>query len=124
MAFSRVRAVLTSGIAVVALALLGSGSASAQANGCQYILGFSTLHNLIATISGDCVDNQAFAADGDALQHTTTGLMAWRKRDNWTAFTNGYQTWINGPTGLVARLNSQRFPWEADFGAPGTSAAL
>ncbi len=27
--------------------------------------------------------------------------MAWRKADNWTAFTNGYKTWLNGPNGLV-----------------------
>jgi len=39
--------------------------------------------------------------------------MAWRKADNWTAFTNGYLTWINGPTGLVNRLNTDRFSWEA-----------
>lgn len=40
--------------------------------------------------------------------------MAWRKADNWTAFTNGYWTWINGPNGLAKRLNSQRFSWEAN----------
>lgn len=33
---------------------------------------------------------------------------------NWTAFTNGYQTWLNGPTGLAMRLNTQRFRWEAN----------
>ena len=39
----------------------------------------------------------------------------WRKADNRTAFTDGYRTWINGPNGLVDRLNSARFPWEAGF---------
>jgi hypothetical protein len=39
--------------------------------------------------------------------------MAWRKADNWTAFTNGHTTWINGPYGVQSRLNDQRFPWEA-----------
>jgi len=84
---------------------------------CQFILGFQTLHDLDSADVGNCVDQQAFAANGDAQQHTTNGLLVWRKADNWTAFTNGSMTWINGPTGLVSRLNSQRFPWEADAGA-------
>src|SRR5581483_4094884 len=81
---------------------------------CQFILGFKSLHDLDPGDIGDCVDNQGFAANGDARQHTTKGLMAWRKADNWTAFTNGYMTWINGPNGLASRLNTDRFPWEAD----------
>ena len=40
--------------------------------------------------------------------------MVWRKADNWTAFTNGYWTWINGPNGLAKRLNTQRYSWEAN----------
>ena len=36
----------------------------------------------------------------------------WRKADNWTAFTDGYRTWINGPHGLQARLNTEQFDWE------------
>src|SRR5947209_3438496 len=47
--------------------------------------------------------------------------MAWRKADNWTAFTNGYETWINGPAGLARRLNTERFTWEA--AAPAAAAA-
>jgi plastocyanin len=81
---------------------------------CQFILGFKTLHDLDPQDIGDCIDNQAFASNGDAQQHTTKGLMAWRKADNWTAFTNGYLTWINGPAGLVKRLNTgPLFPWES-----------
>src|SRR5262249_6675345 len=34
------------------------------------------------------------------------------KADNWTAFTDGYRTWINGPLGLQERLNTGRFSWE------------
>lgn len=81
---------------------------------CQYILGFKTLHDLIPDTVGDCLDNQAFAANGDAQQHTTDGLLAWRKSDNWTAFTNGYMTWVNGPNGIQSRLNTDRFPFEHD----------
>jgi len=100
----------------LAAGLLLPASVSAQAAGgnCQFVLGFQTLHDLDPADIGDCTDNQAFAPNGDAQQHTTKGLMAWRKADNWTAFTNGYQTWISGPAGLEARLNTQRFSWEAN----------
>jgi hypothetical protein len=101
-------------LAVVA-ALLGSAGdlAAQQAPGCQFILGFKTLHDLTPGDVGDCLENQGFVGNGDAQQHTTKGLLAWRKADNWTAFTNGYETWINGPAGLARRLNIDRFPWEA-----------
>jgi hypothetical protein len=32
----------------------------------------------------------------------------------WTAFTDGYHTWVNGPHGVAERLNSRRFAWEAN----------
>jgi len=80
-------------------------------------LGFATLAASIPQQIGLCTDNQSFTAGGDAVQPTTGGLMVWRKADNWTAFTDGNQTWLNGPNGLEIRLNTQRFAWEAD--APG-----
>ena len=99
----------------VALPLLTATPALAQsAPTCQFILGFKALHDLDPTDIGVCLDNQAFAANGDAIQHTTDGLLVWRKADNWTAFTDGYRTWINGPNGLQERLNTQRFSWEAN----------
>ena len=106
------------------LSALGFGPvAVAQTAGCQFVLGFMTLHDLDPKDVGSCVDDQSLAqASGDQQQHTTNGLLAWRKADNWTAFTDGYRTWINGPNGLVTRLNTQRYSWEADFGAPGTTA--
>lgn len=58
---------------------------------------------------------------GDGLQATTMGLMVWRKADNWTAFTDGYRTWVSGPNGLQQRLNSERFDWERDSAAGGLS---
>lgn len=114
---------------VISLALLAGfalpATAAAQAappsTACQFVLGFKTLHDLDTADIGDCTDNQASASNGDAQQHTTKGLMAWRKSDNWTAFTNGYKTWINGPNGLVSRLNTDRFPWEKDTPAPPAS---
>jgi plastocyanin len=78
---------------------------------CQYVLGFATLAAVIPQV-GQCLDSQNFAPNGDALQHTSGGLLVWRKADNWTAFTDGYRTWVNGPQGIQQRLNTARFPWE------------
>jgi hypothetical protein len=88
--------------------------AEAQPAACQFELGFQTLHDMIPTIVGDCIENEWHnASNGDGLQRTTNGLLVWRKADNWTAFTNGYMTWINGPFGLQSRLNTEHFAWEA-----------
>lgn len=81
---------------------------------CEFRFGYKTIHDLIPDIVGNCIDDEAYIGLGDSNQHTTGGLMAWRKRDNWTAFTDGYRTWVNGPYGLQMRLNTDRFPWEFD----------
>lgn len=96
--------------------------AEAQAS-CQFVLGFATLRNLVgAATVGDCLeDQQTNVENGDAYQRTTGGMLVWRKADNWTAFTNGHETWLNGPNGLARRLNTQRFAWEGDVGTPGTT---
>jgi hypothetical protein len=87
----------------------------AQADSCQFVLGFAALHGLIPQTVGGCLENEHHNPDnGDGLQATVGGLLVWRKADNWTAFTDGYRTWINGPNGLQQRLNSQRFAWEAN----------
>ena len=84
------------------------------AQDCTFQLGFGTLHNLIPDIVGDCLDNEQHnPATGITQQTTTTGQLTWRKADNWTGFTDGQRTWINGPEGLQQRLNSEQFPWEA-----------
>lgn len=105
-------------LAVIALYLLvGTGPSLARAQAgpvCQFILGFQTLHGLDSSVVGACLDNQAFAANGDAVQHTTNGLLVWRKADNFTAFTDGAHTWVNGPFGLEQRGNAERFHWEAN----------
>jgi len=88
--------------------------AQSSGGGCRFVLGFQALHQADGRDVGGCVDDQAYAANGDAVQHTTTGMMAWRKADNWTAFTDGFTTWVNGPNGLAKRPNTQRFPWEAN----------
>src|SRR5439155_10452091 len=47
-------------------------------------------------------------------------LLVWRKADNFTAFTDGYRTWVQGPFGLQKRLNTERFAWEQPL-ASGTA---
>jgi hypothetical protein len=90
------------------------GTTYTAPTGCQFTLGFKTLDDLIPVIVGNCVDDVTYATNGDGQQRTTNGLLVWRKADNWTAFTNGYWTWINGPGGIAKRFNTQRFPWEAN----------
>lgn len=47
-----------------------------SAPSCSFVLGFQTLHELIPTIVGGCVDDEHHnPANGDALQHTTGGLL-------------------------------------------------
>jgi len=88
---------------------------TASAQTCEYKLGFKTLHDMIPDIVGDCIDNETHNPyNGDALQATENGLLVWRKCDNWTAFTNGATTWLNGPNGIESRPNEGPFfPWEA-----------
>lgn len=95
--------------------------ASADNTPPHFILGFETIDNQIPAQVGQPLENQSFAANGDAQQHTTGGLLAWRKADNWTAFTDGYHTWVNGPYGLQERLNTERFPYEHDTAAPANA---
>jgi hypothetical protein len=101
--------------------------------GCTFTLGFNTLRGLIVAQYGDlvgqCLENEWHNAEnGDGLQRTTGGLMAWRKADNWTAYTNGAQTWLNGPCGLQMRPNPEIgglvFAWEGRVGSPCTGDAM
>src|SRR5579884_3536173 len=95
-------------------ALPATAAAQSAPSGCQFVLGFQALHDMAPADVGDCTENQFFAANGDAQQHTTNGLLAWRKADNTTVFTNGATTWLIDPNGqLVSRANADRFPWEA-----------
>ena len=100
---------------VFALAIFLLLPTSLSAAECEFVLGFKTLRDLIGhDIVGECLENQHHGANGDGRQQTSGGLPVWRKADNWTAFTDGYRSWVNGPYGLQQRLNTQRFAWEAD----------
>lgn len=107
------------GVLAVSLAILLSGAQSTQAASCTFVLGFKAIHDQIPDIVGDCTSDEYHGANGDGLQNTVAwhgkgGLLAWRKADNWTAFTDGANTWVNGPNGLQKRPNDQRFPFEND----------
>jgi hypothetical protein len=85
----------------------------------DFVLGFKTLADLIPDIVGEPLEDERHNPEnGDGLQQTTSGLMVWRKADNWTAFTNGWETWVNGPFGLQKRLNNQLFDWEKKAQGP------
>jgi hypothetical protein len=84
-----------------------------QQGACSFVAGFQLLHDLIPNVVGACIEDEHFNVEnGNAEQHTTGGLLVWRQQDNWTAFTDGTTTWINGPAGVVSRANGDRFPWE------------
>src|SRR5215472_5434638 len=107
------------GAAVLLATALVRSPAPARAANCTFVLGFGALHSLIPGLSGWCLeDEHPNPANGDGLQATAKGLMVWRKADNWTAFTDGFRTWINGPYGLQERLNTQRFSWEGGQNVP------
>ncbi|HEX2186069.1 MAG TPA: hypothetical protein VHN78_11255, partial [Chloroflexota bacterium] len=117
---------LSSVAGALALTLSSALPGAAQGLGsCQFILGFAMLRDLVgAETVGDCLENQQYRPEsGDFTQAAAGGLMIWRSADNWTAFTDGYQTWINGPFGLEQRLNSERFPWEPPMEASAPSVA-
>ncbi|HEX2988147.1 MAG TPA: hypothetical protein VHS06_08255, partial [Chloroflexota bacterium] len=92
--------------------LLPSARAASAAEESSFRLGFKALADQISEVAGQPLENEHYAANGDSLQKTTTGLMVWRKADNWTAFTDGNTTWINGPEGMQSRSNGERFGWE------------
>ena len=97
-------------IAVVGLVF---ASQPVLAQDCVFQLGFRALHDQIPDIVGDCLENEQHnPATGITQQATTNGHLTWRKADNWTGFTDGQHTWINGPQGLRQRRNTERLPWE------------
>jgi|GEM_PF-3697849 hypothetical protein len=101
---------------IMLVGALSPWTAGRAAAACTFQLGFAALQQLIPSQVGICSEDEGHnPANGDGIQHTSGGLLVWRKADNWTVFTDGYRTWINGPYGLVDRLNSERFPWEAGF---------
>lgn len=110
---------------LLSLLVPGTGMASpAEAAACELVLGFKTLHDMIPDAVGNCLANVHYdGVTGDGFQETTAwhgkgGLLVWRKADNWTGFTDGYRTWVNGPQGLQAAAQHRALC----MGGCGTSA--
>lgn len=90
-----------------------AAATAAAGAACQFALGFKMLHDLDPAGVGSCADSEAYnPATGDAEQHSTGGVLVWRKADDRLAFTNGSWTWVLGPRGLARRPNGERFAWE------------
>jgi hypothetical protein len=126
--YRRLATVVALAVLLVPAIVAPPAQVEAQSATCQFTLGFRLIHDMIPDIVGSCRENEWHNAfNGDGLQQTTGGLLVWRKLDNWTAFTNGSITWINGPFGLQARPNTERFPWEGIAAPPalpiGSSAS-
>jgi hypothetical protein len=100
---------LAAALSVFVLSVAAAAPVAAQS--CQYMFGFAALHNQVPAVVGDCTGNEVYNATG-STQATANGQLIWRRADNWIGFTNGYLTWVNSPTGVAVRLNTQRFAWE------------
>ncbi len=112
-------------VLVVALVGLLFSFQPVVAQDCSFQLGFKTLRDLIPDVVGDCLENERHSPEtGMTLQTTTSGQLIWHKADNWTGFTDGARTWINGPEGLQQRLNNERFDWEAPMSSPMATQRL
>ena len=109
------RIVATLTIAVTLILAAGSVEVSGQVS-CTFVGGFATLREQVGTQKvGECLEDEHFSAEnGDTEQRTTGGLLVWRKADNFTVFTDGGTTWMNGPNGLQSRPNGERFSWETE----------
>jgi len=91
-------------------ALAFAGAAYAQEP--QFSLGFQAFADMLPDIVGQPLEDASYDAIGNATQPTTTGLLVWNKLDNTVAFTNGTQTWVLAPEGLLLRNNDERFQFE------------
>lgn len=101
------------GVGVAIDALFSATAYADSGDSLSFKLGFENLAKEIPQIAGTPLEDEHYGPNGDSLQQTTTGLMAWRKADNWTAFTDGSRTWVMGPDGLHERGNNERFDWES-----------
>jgi hypothetical protein len=109
-----VRALFVALALSAALVWAAATSTTASAQVCSFNLGFKLIADQIPVVLGGCLEDEHHNAfNGDSLQQTSNGLLVWRKLDNFTAFTDGYRTWVNGPFGIQRRLNTERYEWEA-----------
>ena len=111
-----VRRIVPAVMVAVMLLLTGGPMRAHGQEACGFVGGFAELRGLVGEQRvGACLENEHYNLEnGNAEQRTTGGLLVWRKVDNFTAFTDGGTTWINGPNGLQSRPNHERLAWERD----------
>ena len=114
-----VRLVVSSALLAImfAAAIPAVSTAQPPSSGCGYVLGFAQLRDDIAAAEGEdvvggCRENELHLPNGDGLQLSYNGLLIWRKSSNWTGFSDGKYTWVNGPFGLQKRSHLERLVWE------------
>ena len=105
-------AVCSALVVAIAVAIAQPASVAAQ-TGPEFRLGFKALADLSPDVVGEPLENEHLGPNDTVVQTTTTGMMVWRALDNWTGFTNGSLTWVEGPSGVEVRPNDERFPWES-----------
>ncbi len=116
-------AAVAAALAAVFTVVGATGRAAADHPDCEFVLGFASVQAMAPDTIGDCLDNEQHdPSDGITRQSTAGGVLLWDKATNWTAFTDGYQTWVNGPQGLQERLSIERFEWEPASIAVGATA--
>ena len=89
------------------------GVSLASAAGCSFSYGFAALDTVIPNQVGGCLGDPSILSNGNTVQQTATGLLAYNPADNVPEFTDGTTTWALGPQGLQTRPNDQRFSYEA-----------
>ena len=102
---------------LLAVVMLATGLAPGYSvlAACEVSATFVDLYREVGpAIIGECQADEQQAETGDRSQPTTHGVLVWRSGDRRVVFTNGFETWLHGPNGLVKRLNTDRFAWESD----------
>ena len=116
-------AAVAAALAVVFTMVGATGRAAADHPDCEFVLGFGAVQALAPDTIGDCLDNEQHdPSDGITRQSTAGGVLLWDKETNWTAFTDGFRTWVSGPQGLQERLSIERFDWEPASISVGATA--
>ena len=86
--------------------------------------GFAALKAELGPIMGEPTEcAHPNSANGDVLQHTTTGLSFWRKATNTPTFTDGYRHWGLTPGGMVFWTGDSIDPPAAAAARPAPAAA-
>jgi hypothetical protein len=83
--------------------------------GCSFLPSLGSLRARIGpNLVGECVEDALIPVGADARQRTTGGELIWRRTDARSSFTDGHETWLEGPDGIVRRHSHERYAWEPD----------